>query len=91
MQGEGEYTAAQRKHPTVPGPTKQYSLPLPVGKWPSSNTKTIWSQFDANVNKILEITAKREVDKGLETMRAIIVRYTNERFGHVEDVNVKST
>ncbi|XP_024908577.1 uncharacterized protein LOC112486376 [Cynoglossus semilaevis] len=37
-------------------------------EWPSANSQTVWAQFDTDVSQILETTAKREVDKCLETM-----------------------
>lgn len=60
-------------------------------KWPSANNKSAWSQFDADVSKILETTCRGEVDRQLETMTAIIVIYTTERFGHVKDGKIKSS
>lgn len=48
----------------------------------------MWSQFDTDVSKILETTSKRQVDRWLETMTAIIVSYAAERFDRIESSDV---
>lgn len=32
-------------------------------KWPPANSQTLWLQFDEDVSKILQTTAKRETDR----------------------------
>lgn len=50
-------------------------------KWPPANEHKVRHKFDEDVARIIESTAKGDVDKGLQTMNAIIVSYGTKRFG----------
>ena len=50
-------------------------------QWPQSSKRTDWKQFDEDVDKILEVTAKGDVDQRLRTMTTLIVNIAAERFG----------
>ncbi len=59
-------------------------VPQKWTKWPPANSQTLWLQFDEDVSKILQTTAKGEADHWLEAMTAIIVSYASERFSYVQ-------
>ena len=54
-------------------------------KWPPANQYKVWHEFDEDLTRIIESTAKGDVDRRLQTMTTIIVTYGSERFG-VEEV-----
>lgn len=40
-----------------------------------------WKQFDEDVDQVLEVTAKGDVDDRLKTMTTVIVSIASKRFG----------
>lgn len=50
-------------------------------QWPQSSKRTEWKQFDEDVDQVLEVTAKGNVDHRLKTMTTLIVNIAAERFG----------
>ena len=52
-------------------------------RWPQACQTTVWQKFDEDADKVLEATAKGEVERRLQTMTTIIVSMAAERF--VED------
>lgn len=48
-----------------------------------------WQKFDEDVDKVLEATAKGDVDRRLRTMTTIIVSMAEERLGVEEEMAVK--
>jgi len=61
-------------------PTSTANIPLasPLAK------KVEWQQFDKDIDRILEGTAKEDVDRRLKTVTTIIVNITAERLGTEE-------
>ncbi|KAK7915663.1 hypothetical protein WMY93_011424 [Mugilogobius chulae] len=53
-------------------------------KWPAANMSSQWSQFDSDVDQILEATGKGDVDKKLLSLTTMIVNIGAERFGQEE-------
>lgn len=53
-------------------------------KWPAATMKSLWNQFDNDVDQILEATTKGEASQKLQAMTAIIVGLAAERFGEEE-------
>ena len=53
-------------------------------KWPQACKTTIWEQFDEDVDKVLEASAKGDVDRRLQAMTTIITSLAQERFGAEE-------
>ncbi|KAK7919075.1 hypothetical protein WMY93_010359 [Mugilogobius chulae] len=49
-------------------------------KWPAANMSSQWSQFDSDVDQILEATGKGDVDKKLLSLTTMIVNIGAERF-----------
>ncbi|RXN04375.1 reverse transcriptase [Labeo rohita] len=58
-------------------------LAQPRIQWPQASKKAEWHQFDEDVNQILEVTGKGDVDHRLLTMTTLIVNFAAERFGTV--------
>lgn len=50
-------------------------------QWLQSSKRTEWRQFDEDVDRILEVTAKGDIDHQLQTMTTLIVNIATERFG----------
>ncbi|KAJ8333522.1 hypothetical protein SKAU_G00415300 [Synaphobranchus kaupii] len=48
-------------------------------QWPQACKMTVWQQFDEDTDKVLEATAKGDVDRRLQTMTTIIVSLAVER------------
>lgn len=48
-------------------------LARPRIQWPQSPKRTEWKQFDEDVDQVLEVTAKGDVDHRLKTMTILIV------------------
>ena len=61
---------------------------LPLGKvrikWPQACKMAAWEQFDEDVDKVLEASAKGDVDRRLQAMTTIIISLAQERFGAEE-------
>ncbi|XP_049336392.1 uncharacterized protein LOC125802421 [Astyanax mexicanus] len=60
-------------------------------KWPPASKRSEWQQFDEDVSKIIQATAKGDVDSRLTSMTTIIISYASERFGQVDKGKSKST
>ncbi|RXN12199.1 reverse transcriptase [Labeo rohita] len=58
-------------------------LAQPRIQWPQALKKAEWHQFAEDVNQILEVTGKGDVDHRLLTMTTLIVNFAAERFGTV--------
>ncbi|XP_073720025.1 uncharacterized protein [Misgurnus anguillicaudatus] len=58
-------------------------------RWPQACKAAEWQTFDEDVDKVLEATAKGDVERRLKTMTAIIVSMAVERFGVEEERGVK--
>lgn len=56
-----------------------------------SSHKSLWSWFEEDACKIIETTAKGEVDPQLRAMKSIIISYASERFSHIERDNTEPT
>ncbi|XP_077380867.1 uncharacterized protein LOC144020874 [Festucalex cinctus] len=75
--------------PESPNPSRV--VPQQRIKWPPANRLSEWRQFDEDVCKIIQATAKGDVDSRLQAMTTIIVSFGSERFGWTEYVNTKTT
>ena len=49
-------------------------------QWPQSSKRTEWKQFDEDVDQVLEVTAKGDVDHRMKMMTTLIVNIAAERF-----------
>lgn len=58
-------------------------------RWPQAFKTAEWQKIDEDVDKVLEATAKGDVEKRLQTMTTIIVSMAAERFGVEEERGVK--
>ncbi|KAK0134731.1 Retrovirus-related Pol polyprotein from type-2 retrotransposable element R2DM [Merluccius polli] len=54
-------------------------------RWPQSSRTAEWQKFDKDADKVLEATAKGDVERRLQTMTTIIVSMAAERFGVEEE------
>lgn len=55
----------------------------------ASNLQNKWQKFDEDADKVLEATAKGDVERRLQTMTTIIVSMAAERFAVEEVKGVK--
>lgn len=82
--------SAQSLHVTEPVPP---GLPLEKKriKWPQACKTTVWEQFDEDVDRVLEASAKGEVERKLQAMTTIIISLAQERFGEQDKKPPRST
>lgn len=59
--------------------------------WPAANKESEWQQFDEDVDKALEATAKGDVDQRLKTLSTFIISIAFDRFGTKEQRDTKTT
>ena len=71
-----------------PAPSKV--IKHPRIKWPPASQRKVWHQFDEDTARIIESTAKGDVDRRLQTMSTIIISFGTERFGVEEDKPIRS-
>lgn len=58
-------------------------------RWPQASRMAEWQKFDKDVNRVLEATAKGDVERRLQTMTTIIVSMAIERFCVEEEGTAK--
>ena len=54
-------------------------------RWPQASKTAEWQKFDEDADMVLEVTAKGDVERRLQTMTTIIVSMATERFGVEEE------
>lgn len=86
LQESSAPTSRQSTHSNQVEPVGHVGSPAAHSKikWPQSLKKSVWHQFDEDVDRILEGTAKGDVELRLKTMTSIIVSIAAERFGAEE-------
>ncbi|XP_054628013.1 uncharacterized protein LOC129179159 [Dunckerocampus dactyliophorus] len=76
---ETPHRAQNLQVPSSPAPS--IVVQQPRIKWPPANQHKVWHQFDEDITRVIESTAKGDVDRRLQTITTIIVTYGTERFG----------
>ena len=80
---------AQNLHVTNSSTTSKV-VQIPRIRWPPANQRKVWQQFDEDTARIIDATARGDVDRRLQTMTTIIVTFGTERFGVEEGRPVRS-
>lgn len=91
MQEESCLESCHRAHSLQAAKPYNPCRTVPQKRWLPGNNMSLWLRFEKDACKIIEMTAKGEVNHWLEVTTFIIVHYASERFGHIERDNVQLT